>query len=324
MDLRGWLVRMYPRWWRERYGEEFEALLEQCLHSPMDVVDIFLGALDAHLCFTSVSSWRSMNMNNKLRTATLVVFASYIAFVVAGMSLYGLADDSPMADLMKTGQDLPLLASWLTVQAGALIALLAVVVGGLPIAWVVARRALTASRRDLLLLLVPVVSFLALILYAGFVASVGLGRISIPGVAPTVSPDNFPFGNRLMLAGGMLVFVLGAIASTAAVWRVIMNTDASEVNSNILGWQASLKLYDHAYTAALITSFAMLLTLIATLAWGWLSFSALPQVFSENLGLLLSNTTVSFTIIISIMTLATAIAFFGLARGQSARGRMSI
>lgn len=23
-----WLVRLYPRWWRERYGGEFAALLE--------------------------------------------------------------------------------------------------------------------------------------------------------------------------------------------------------------------------------------------------------------------------------------------------------
>ena len=98
------------------------------------------------------------------------MFAAYIAFVVAGMGVYGLADDSPMAALMKTGADLPLLLSWLTVQAGALIALLAVVIGGLPLAWIVIRRALTSSRQDLRLLLVPVLSFLALVPYAVFVA----------------------------------------------------------------------------------------------------------------------------------------------------------
>ena len=44
MNVRSWLVRLYPRSWRERYGDEFEILLEECLHSPLDVLDIFLGA----------------------------------------------------------------------------------------------------------------------------------------------------------------------------------------------------------------------------------------------------------------------------------------
>ena len=86
-------------------------------------------------------------MNNKRRTAILVVFTAYIAFVVAGMSLYGLADDTPMAALMKTGRDLPLLLSWLTVQAAALVAFASVVIGGLPLAWIVVRRALRSRAR---------------------------------------------------------------------------------------------------------------------------------------------------------------------------------
>jgi len=148
-------------------------------------------------------------LNNKLRTGILIVFAAYIAFIVAGMALYGLADDSPMAALMRTGTDLPLLASWLTVQAGALIALLAVVAGGLPLAWVVMRRVVTSGRQDLRFLLVPVFAFLALVLYAAFMFAVGFGLMSIPGVASTVSPGNFPLGNKIMLGGGMLIFCAG-------------------------------------------------------------------------------------------------------------------
>jgi len=47
--IRPWLTRLYPRAWRDRYASEFDALLEQCLHSPLDLVDVFFGALDAHL-----------------------------------------------------------------------------------------------------------------------------------------------------------------------------------------------------------------------------------------------------------------------------------
>ncbi len=132
MNVRSWLIHLYPRPWRERYGDEFDALLEECLHSPLDALDIFLGALDAHLELTNEMNWRLMNMTNKLRTTILIVFASYIAFIVAGMSLYGFADDSPFIPMMKT--NLALYASWRTIQIGSVIALLSVVIGGAPLA----------------------------------------------------------------------------------------------------------------------------------------------------------------------------------------------
>ncbi len=44
-----WLLRLYPRAWRRRYGEEFAALLEQQRLTPRLVLDVLRGALDAHL-----------------------------------------------------------------------------------------------------------------------------------------------------------------------------------------------------------------------------------------------------------------------------------
>lgn len=41
------LVRLYPAAWRERYGEEFLALLEDRPVGPFDVADVVLGAIDA-------------------------------------------------------------------------------------------------------------------------------------------------------------------------------------------------------------------------------------------------------------------------------------
>jgi hypothetical protein len=317
MNVRGWLIALYPRAWRERYGDEFEVLLEECLHSPLDALDIFLGALDAHFELPYETNWRLMNMVNKLRTTILIVFAAYIGFIIGGMSLYGLVDDSPMAVLMKT--DASLSAAWTAIQVGSAIALLAVLFGGLPLAWVTIRRALTASRQDLRWLLVPVVAFLSLVLYAAFVASVAFNRLQIPGVIPAVSPDNFPLGNRLLIAGGMLVFVLGAIASTAAVWRVVSKTDAEESALRISGLNTAIKPYEFAFIPAVITTLAMLFMLVATVLWGWLAYSALPQVVAENWGLLLTNTSLSFAATVTIMALSTALAFFGLARGRSAR-----
>lgn len=43
------LVRLYPRRWRERYGTEFRALLEQKSLGPRDYIDIVRHLVDAHL-----------------------------------------------------------------------------------------------------------------------------------------------------------------------------------------------------------------------------------------------------------------------------------
>jgi hypothetical protein len=101
MKARRWLVSLYPRAWRQRYGDEFDALLDECLHSPLDIVDILFGALDAHMDLYHGLTWRLMNMVNKLRTTILMVFTAYICFVIGGLSFYGLIDDSPAATLMK-------------------------------------------------------------------------------------------------------------------------------------------------------------------------------------------------------------------------------
>ena len=47
--MRSLLVRCYPASWRERYGEEFEAILEERPLGPFDVADVLLGAIDAQL-----------------------------------------------------------------------------------------------------------------------------------------------------------------------------------------------------------------------------------------------------------------------------------
>jgi hypothetical protein len=43
------ILRPYPAGWRERYGEEMESILEEGAMGAFEMVDLFLGALDAHL-----------------------------------------------------------------------------------------------------------------------------------------------------------------------------------------------------------------------------------------------------------------------------------
>jgi len=46
---RTWLLRLYPRAWRERYGQEFLALLGEGPLSPAEWLDVMRGAMDAWL-----------------------------------------------------------------------------------------------------------------------------------------------------------------------------------------------------------------------------------------------------------------------------------
>ena len=297
-------MRLYPRAWRERYGDEFEALLEECLHTPLDVVDILLGAMDAHLGLSDTTNWRMMNMNNKLRTAILMVFAAYIAFIVAGMSVYGFADDSPFIPMMQTDKLLAL--AWSTLQISALVALLAIVIGGMPLAWTIIRRALSSNRKDLQLLLVPPLAFLALVLYIA-VASVNVNQT---GPEPTAA-------GRAWMWGLIAVFILGAIASTAAVWKVVSRNDVEQ--GTLPGAQRGIRLYEFAVTPAVIATFAMLAMFAATIVWFWQAFSARPEMLNQNMGPMMTNTRSALAFTLTLMATAVATAFTGLARVRSAR-----
>lgn len=44
-----WMLRLYPAGWRERYGEEFDAVLASQRASIGLVLDVLGGAVDAHL-----------------------------------------------------------------------------------------------------------------------------------------------------------------------------------------------------------------------------------------------------------------------------------
>jgi hypothetical protein len=46
--MRRWLVRIYPREWRRRYGDEFASLLEQQPLTPGPLLDVVRGALDTY------------------------------------------------------------------------------------------------------------------------------------------------------------------------------------------------------------------------------------------------------------------------------------
>ena len=91
MNLRSLLVRCYPARWRARYGDEFEAILEERPLGPFDVADILLGAFDAQLRLrdvgTATTHGRSLSMSLRIGG-----FAAIIGGILWPLGFYVFAD----------------------------------------------------------------------------------------------------------------------------------------------------------------------------------------------------------------------------------------
>ena len=86
-----WLVRLYPAGWRERYGEEFEALLADLPATPALVYDVLRGAVDA---WSGGSMERRTGVLGDRTTAAVSAgaLAAPVVFVIAVWLKYGLGN----------------------------------------------------------------------------------------------------------------------------------------------------------------------------------------------------------------------------------------
>ncbi|HEY7348702.1 MAG TPA: hypothetical protein VH599_10340 [Ktedonobacterales bacterium] len=288
-----WLLYLYPQAWRARYGEEFLALLEACPFSLWTLWDVCLGAVDAHLHLESVTG-RMFPLMNRLRTTAVIVFCAYIGFVVAGLAFGKMVEYDDFTDLLDSTTSVAV--SYWALYAGAFAALLAVLVGGLPLAVAVARSAIAAKRwRLLALFAVPPLSLAVWI---------GSGALLL-----WLTPGDFlsrPILQRILVGGLFFgLFGLAAIASAAAVCIVVIRSQISE------------KLFRFARIPAIITTLAMIVMFAATLVYGIAARAADPQLFAEDEGLLASNTTLTWLVILALMAVATAVAIAALIRGRA-------
>ena len=94
------LLRLYPRPWRDRYGEEFEELLAQRPPSVRHRLDIVRGALDAHLNPQLVDPDRVVDRWWLVPLAGLGLFVIGVLIVAASperFDAYGSYREAPMA-----------------------------------------------------------------------------------------------------------------------------------------------------------------------------------------------------------------------------------
>jgi len=106
--MRSLLIRCYPARWRARYGDEFEAILEERPLGPFDVVDILLGALDAQLRLRGASAGihEGRRFTMSLRVGGIAAIAGGAIFamsIVVGIGIVGNVEPVVPGILLVTG-----------------------------------------------------------------------------------------------------------------------------------------------------------------------------------------------------------------------------
>lgn len=309
------LLRCYPRHWRKRYGDEFLALLEQQRLTPTVALNVLLGALDAHLQahifpIGETLSARAIQRLRALRTTALAVFCAYITFVVAGLAFYGIVDDSTFISAMDA--HLPLFTCWLIIEAGAAVALIAIVAGGLPIGLATFSFALAHKRRDILkLLAVPLLALGAEACMVALLFAIFVGRLPVPfPVANTGAGESPRIGNTIPTATNAVLFVFGAIASTAAVIAAVTRSRIGKQRFRALGVRIVIQPYRFALLPATVAALAMAVTVIGMIGWGIVAQQVAPHAFTLG-------TILAWLAIVAAMSFATLVATAAVARGHS-------
>jgi hypothetical protein len=294
--LAGRLVRLYPRAWRERYEEEFVAMLEQGPVTIKDLFDVVFGAVDAWLRPQVVYEGRLV-MVSRMRGSVLAVLWAWVGLVVAGV---GFRKMTEYDDFVRAARDSALVGvTFDTVVVGAVVALAAVAVGGAPVAFAALRKALAERRKDVLLLCMPLIfgaGFVGYILVLMKVIYPALGRVAVHG---TVNVALF-----LSLVGAF------SLAALASAWAVTAAVRRVEVGGRTLRFA----LYPAAVAAA-----GMAVVLVGTTVWGLTLRATAPTLFSGDDGILATPTYVTWLAIVAVMAVSTAVAVVASICGLRAR-----
>jgi hypothetical protein len=280
------LLRLFPAAWRSRYGEEFRELLGQTGISVSVAFDVLVCAVDARL--HPSTDMRMPLMIERIRHHELVIFVCWVIVAVAGSGFAKLTEDPPLSPLFLDAV-IPRLAHDV-VFIGALVSVIGLLIGGVPIAIAIAIDALRRGHwSQLALLATPVVAVLA---WFGITAA-------ITGMAFSVA-DDVP--KTLMLA-----VWLGAGSLAVAVSCIALGVAAR--NSTIGACS-----YGRAVSPARLTVAGIVVVTVALIAWGLAVFLADPYDFFGFSGLLATSTALNWGLLAIAAAAATLVALRAAAK----------
>jgi hypothetical protein len=274
-------LHLFPAEWRARYGDEFAALLAQTGLSPGIAYDILLAAVDARLNFKSrPKGWPVMVQ--RLRRSELVVFVSWVVFAVAGLAFAKLNEDNPFT-AMRASQ-LPVALSFDLVIVGAVIALGALLLAGVPIATAIAIDAVRRRRpAQIVLLVLPAIvlgGWIAITLILLWLAQPNLGDLA----------------RLVFFLAWTGSFVLAALAGAVALGVAALNA------------QIDGTLYRRAVLPSYVTVMSMVLVTVAVVGWGLATLASDSSAFWGYQGFLATSTALSWLAIAVVMVGSSGVA----------------
>jgi hypothetical protein len=244
------------------------------------IADLVRGGVAEH-CHMVGYRWKGILAMQRQRNALLTIFCGYIAFVIAGLGLQKMTEYNDFQSI--AAHQLAIGLPFKLVYFGSAVSLLAVLIGGVPLAAAALRQALADRRFGIAALFaVPPV---ALALFVGFII------LYTRNVAKSATSDHI----HVVVAA----FVAAAILSTAAVCFGISATTRG--TSALLGF---------ARWPAVITATTMVIMCIATIVVALRLNAVAPGVVPD----MTSYYTFTLLNVTILMILATIVAAVGAVR----------
>lgn len=258
--------------------------------------DLLSGVVEEYAALLLGTLYRGWSMY-RLRSSAILVFCAYIVFIVSGMGFQKLTEEVVKSSVPATHPTVAL--AYDVVAGGAVLALLATLAGGLPIALATAREALAARRWGILALFAVPPVMLALWLGWTFII---LNTLASARPAATPAPG-------WVLLSWVGLFGVAAVVSVLAVALAISRVSLRPA------------LYRFALGPEVVLALGMVVTLLAAGGWTAQVWAVAPSYLTARSGGLGFGYSVIANLIaqMAIMLIATIIVVAGIARGYEAR-----
>ncbi|PZS06372.1 MAG: hypothetical protein DLM56_00305 [Pseudonocardiales bacterium] len=283
---------MYPRPWRDRYGEELIDLLAAAPLTGFVVLDVVRGALDAHLNLSELVGARS-GMLVRIRSAAAAIFAAWVMFCFAA-AVVARTTNEPGFDEAAYAHPLIGALRWVAI-AGFAGSLLVVACAAAPLAVAAARQA--CRRRDPVALALFAAPPAGLAIFAGYTALL----FQLPD-QPVHSVGNVVMSGSWLVLGVTLAEVAGVGAATALMRR----TEFPPALLRLAGW------------AAAAAAVAMSIALSAGTGYGLAIWIETPSLFFSSNGVFATPLPLTWAALLLVAVVASATAALAALRGMGA------
>lgn len=245
-----------------------------------------LAAATAEYRTLLVRWWLGGSPVQRARTSTITVLCAYSLFVIAGFGFAKMPEHDGVAEAVHAHPMIGL--AYTLTAAGSLVALLAVLAGGLPLAIAALRAARATRRRD-----VPLLFAIPPLALAAFVGVTVLMEWLTPGSSRAA----------LFFVGALVLTVLAS---------------AGAVSAAIARGNLGVRILTYARMPAALVALAMSAMLACTITWGLVLRADAPRLLA-GIDATGAYGVFTWSRVVALMALATLVAFAGVGRGLAPR-----